>query len=437
MKLAVCTGLPDTLLAGLSGGADSVALLRLLLTLPGKRISAVHVNHGLRGADADEDERFCAELCGRLHVPLTVKRLHLPPGTGEGPAREARYAAFREAMAQTGCEALALAHHRDDQTETVLTHLLRGAGLQGLSGMAPDTAVYGMRVVRPLLACTREELRAWLREIGQPWREDATNAETDCLRNRVRHELLPAMRDMAPGVDARIAAAASVLRDDLQALEEMTRAFLREHAGADWLLADALRTLPTGLRRRVLRAWWARAAADRVDERTLSAEKTEELLRTAMGGPEGWCNLPGGLRAYLGRRCLHLLDDRPPPEMPEMPVGPGAALSGCTLTRGAPEHPDDKLTLTVPLSLLPALTLRTARSGDTILPPGSGHRRPLEDYLRQRRVDRPFRARIPLICLGHTVLHAAGLGCGEAEGSAVGGEETVTFTWEGVMPWTL
>ena len=378
---ALLPALPERLLVGLSGGADSVALLRLLLTLPGKSVSAVHVNHGLRGAEADTDEAFCRALCGRLGVPLTVARLHLPPGTGEGPARDARYAAFRGAMAETGCEALILAHHRDDQTETVITHLLRGAGRRGLSGIAPETEVYGMRVLRPLLGLTRGELRTFLREIGQDWREDATNARPDCLRNRVRLELLPAMRAIVPDADRHIAETAGILREDLLALDALARAFLRDHAGDTWLRTAPLRSLPTGLQRHVLRMWWTDAAGERAGEQTLSLRQTDAFLRTALGRPDTWCNLPGDLRAYRGRQCLHLIGGDPPPEE-EVPLRDGAAVSGCRLTRLATD--DSRLCAAVPAAWLPLLTVRTPRAGDTILPPGSGHRRPLEDYLRQR-----------------------------------------------------
>ncbi|MBR4457380.1 MAG: tRNA lysidine(34) synthetase TilS [Clostridia bacterium] len=432
--------LPDSILVGLSGGADSVALLRILCCLPGKRIAAVHVNHGLRGEASDGDEAFCRILCESLGVDLTVERLSLAPGTGEGPARDARYAAFRRAMDMTGCEALALAHHRGDQAETVLTHLLRGAGLRGLCGMEAETELFGMRIVRPLLGRTRGELRECLRGIGQDWREDATNEETGFLRNRVRLEVLPAMRGVSPEAERHIAQTAELLREDLRTLEALTADFLDRNAGEDWLWLAPLRRLPTGLQRRALRTWWARKAQDGPDERSLSAEQTEELMRTTLGPEGGCCNLPGGLRAFRERHCLHLTAGTEASAPPDSPLdrSVGTVISGCRLVRTAYGE-GDRVSLTVPAALLPSLTVRTPRRGDTILPPRSGHTRPLEDYFRQREVDRSFRARIPLICMGQTVLHAAGLGRGEG-GTATDHPDTtdtVTFTWEGSMPWTL
>ena len=126
------------LLIGLSGGADSVALLHLLLDA-GAEVAAVHVNHGLRGAESDGDEAFVRNLCANLNVPLHVYRADPPENPGENWAREVRYGFFRRAMQETGADALVLAHHRDDQAETLLLHLMRGAGLTGLTGMAADT----------------------------------------------------------------------------------------------------------------------------------------------------------------------------------------------------------------------------------------------------------------------------------------------------------
>ena len=154
--------LPERLLIGLSGGADSVALTELLLCLRAQgrvRLWAVHVNHGLRGAQSDEDERFVRELCERENLPLAVYRAHPPEHPGEDWARQARYGFFRQELRRCGAQAVALAHHRDDQAETLLLHLLRGAGLTGLAGMVPEGESLGVKVVRPLLGFSRQELR--------------------------------------------------------------------------------------------------------------------------------------------------------------------------------------------------------------------------------------------------------------------------------------
>ena len=184
------------LLVGLSGGADSVALL-VLLQESGARLSAVHVNHGLRGGASDGDEAFVRQLCRERGVPLWVFRADPGDRSDENWARDARYGFFREAMALSGADALVLAHHREDQAETMLLHLLRGTGLQGLGAMAADTQRDGMRILRPLLGVSRAALREALTARGLAWREDATNADPRYLRNALRRDVMPLLEQLS------------------------------------------------------------------------------------------------------------------------------------------------------------------------------------------------------------------------------------------------
>ena len=428
--------LPDRLLVGLSGGADSVALLRIL-TLAGKCCGAVHVNHGLRGDESDGDEAFCRELCKDLGIPLTVERLRLPQDAGEGEAREARYRAFVRALAEHGADALALAHQRDDQAETLLLHLMRGSGLQGLCGMAPDAVVDGMRVVRPLLERSGEELRDALREAGQAWREDSTNGKDNFLRNSIRHRLLPEMERLIPGASRRIAETAAGLRLDEAVLAEQTDAFLQAHAGGDWLHLAPWRALSGALRYRTLRRWWQRCAGEAMDERNLTRQQTEDLVRTASGAPGAACNLPGMWQCRREPVCLHLI----PPETraaQQVPACDGAALGGVTLCLGPSQRApgDGRSAQEVPAALLTGAVLRTMRPGDVIRPFGSGHTRPLEEFMRGRGVDPSFRTRVPLLCRGETILLAAGLGAGDIPAFDET-EQNLRITWNGVMPWLL
>ena len=166
-------------LAGISGGADSLALLMILRTVPGVEVEAVHVNHGLRGAESDEDEAFVRDLCERLSVPLRVRRLNLGGRRDENAAREARYGAFEEVLKERRISQLVLAHQRDDQAETILMRLLRGTGPDGLGGMSRVEEWKGYTLLRPMLDISGEELREALRENGIVWREDGSNQNTD------------------------------------------------------------------------------------------------------------------------------------------------------------------------------------------------------------------------------------------------------------------
>lgn len=440
MKLEEMTAglppLPERLLVGLSGGADSVALLRILLPT-GKVCGAVHVNHGIRGPESDGDEAFCRALCGEFRVPMTTVRLGLPPDAGEGEARAARYRAFALAMDRSDADALALAHHRDDQAETLLLHLLRGSGLQGLCGMAEDAVVNGVRILRPLLACGGTELREALREAGQTWREDATNGRDRYLRNCIRHRLLPEMERLAPGAAARMAETARLLRLDEDVLAARTDAFLQAHAGRDWLHLAPWRQLPEALRARTLRRWWQQCVGGGMDERSLSRRQTADLTETAGAAPGAACNLPGGWQCRRERICLHLVSPEPG-TAGEVPAADGAELLGVTLRLGRSQGKpgDGRLAQEVPAECLTGAVLRTGRPGDVIRPFGSGHTRPLEEFLRERGVDPSFRARVPLLCAGETVLLAAGLGAGDVPAYDAA-NNNVRITWTGEMPWLL
>ena len=194
------------LAVGLSGGADSTALLLACAERwPGPgQVQAIHVHHGLQAA-ADDFERHCVALCARLKVPLTVQRVDARPQPGQSPedaARIARYEAFR-AVAQSGravaaIQSIALAQHADDQVETLLLALSRGAGVAGLAAMPAHWQRGGVDWHRPLLAVAGADLRAWLVARGQNWIEDPTNTNERYTRNRIRARLLPALEAVFP-----------------------------------------------------------------------------------------------------------------------------------------------------------------------------------------------------------------------------------------------
>jgi len=189
-----------TVVVAVSGGADSVALLRAICALGGSgpgRIVAAHFNHGLRAQQSDADERFVTELCARLGVDChvghsQVGQLAREQGDGlEAAARTERYRFLAEVAGRVGARFVATAHTADDQVETILHHILRGTGLRGLGGMRRVRRLGPAVLIRPLLEFRREQLREYLRELGQPFREDHSNTDLGLTRNRIRHELLP------------------------------------------------------------------------------------------------------------------------------------------------------------------------------------------------------------------------------------------------------
>jgi tRNA(Ile)-lysidine synthase len=191
------------LAVAVSGGADSVALLRLLHAINRSKhwrwkLFVAHVDHGIRGRSSAADARFVKELAGTLSLPYIGKKLRLGRAASEATARAARFAALQAIVEEKKCDAVVLAHHADDQAETVLLRLIRGAGLDGLSAMVPATRLEDVVVVRPLLHVRRAALRDYLTSIDQPWREDETNATDAYLRNRIRSEVMPILESLAP-----------------------------------------------------------------------------------------------------------------------------------------------------------------------------------------------------------------------------------------------
>ena len=242
-------------LVALSGGADSVSLLHVLLSLRdelGLSVEAAHVHHGLRGEEADRDERFVRELCAKWNVPLHVLHANVAAEAAEtGESLEAcgrrvRYAFF-DLLAKGE---IATAHTRDDNAETVLLHLARGSGLRGLCGIPP---VRG-NIVRPLLDCTRAEVEAYCAEHGLSFVTDSTNQSDAFARNRVRHEILPAMRTINPAASDAIARCAGTLSRDADYLDAQTADLLSESKRPFGYDAAALRAAHPALRYRALEA---------------------------------------------------------------------------------------------------------------------------------------------------------------------------------------
>jgi tRNA(Ile)-lysidine synthase len=255
-KALAAAGAPadgDRVAVAVSGGADSLALLHALRALAGPRgwrLAVLSVDHGLRPGSA-ADAAFVADHAKALGLParvLTLAPADLEPHRGAGPeaaARAARYGALWPAADELGCAWLATGHTLDDQAETVLLQLLRGAGPDGLAGMAVRTG----RLLRPLLGIRRAETRAACTAIGLAWREDPTNADDAPLRNRVRTQLLPLLEDLRPGATKTLARTAALAADERAWLDPLVAEAL-----AARLDPEALAALPVALARRVVRA---------------------------------------------------------------------------------------------------------------------------------------------------------------------------------------
>jgi tRNA(Ile)-lysidine synthase len=283
-KALAAAGAPergDGVAVAVSGGADSLALLHALRVLAGPRgwrLAVLTVDHGLRPGSA-ADAAFVADHAKTLGLPARVLPLgpaDLEPHRRAGPegaARAARYEALWAMTHQLGCGWLATGHTLDDQAETVLLQLLRGAGPEGLAAMA----VRGGRLLRPLLGVRRSETRVCCAAIGLQWREDPTNAGDGPLRNRVRHRLLPLLEDLRPGATQALARTAALAADERDWLDPLVAASLAATlpggGGVGRLDPEALAALPVALARRVVRA-----AARQAGEPVPDAAATDRIL---------------------------------------------------------------------------------------------------------------------------------------------------------------
>jgi tRNA(Ile)-lysidine synthase len=315
---------------GLSGGADSVALLRVLAQRSrelGLVLHAAHLHHGLRGAEADADRDFCLELTQRLGLTLLEARVDTaaaaladasagkPAESIEEAARRLRYGWFRELMASGAVDAVATAHSRDDQAETVLARFLRGAWTEGLSGIYPTVRFPEGPILRPLLATSRKEIEAYLRALGQDWREDSSNRHLTFTRNRIRHELLPLLEGWNPRLRDHLAQMAELARDEeawwAAEVETLAPQIIlpgRPVRGGGRAAGEAfaiettrLAELAPALQRRILRLAAARLGA------SPDFESTESLRMLALAGRAGQkCELAQGLRGERTHRELQL-----------------------------------------------------------------------------------------------------------------------------------
>jgi tRNA(Ile)-lysidine synthase len=407
------------IVAAVSGGSDSVALAFLLrhLESEGDIVFAglAHLNHRIRGAESDADAAFCRALAERLGVPAIVGDADVPSEAKEHQVsievagRFARQRFFREVLESIQGDRVAVAHTRDDQAETVVLRLTRGAGTSGLAAMAPRRD----HLVRPLLDQTRGELQGYLRGLNESWREDATNRDRAIPRNLVRHEVMPRLREINAQADAALARAAEILRGDDEFLEKLANAaFIRTvepHEADETVAIDAgeFSKLPVALARRVAR--YALETAN--PARTYGLEEADELCRVIAAGAGG--NLPGlAVERFAGKVVLV---NRRVPQAP--PAGGGEPTEFRLSIPGTVEAPRGAWTVTAegPMAAPETLTgsdarvvidasgigsqliVRYRRPGDRLHPLGAPGRRKVQDVLVDRKVPRDDRDTVPIV----------------------------------------
>ncbi len=443
-------------LVAVSGGADSVCLLHLLKEFQEDwdlSIHVVHVEHGLRGEESERDARFVEEMAERLSLPFHLARVdvtglaHRAALSVQEAARSLRYGFFDEARRLVGADLLATAHTADDQAEELLIRLIRGSGLPGLSGIAAERDGW---IVRPLLACTRDDIVSYLLERGIPWVEDSSNSKSVYLRNRVRAELLPLIKKrFNPSFHLGAERITRVLADEDDYLEDGARrvfedACVEKREGGCILELKCFRKAHPAIRRRVCRRAIQEAGLMSGSIRSVHIETFDRIVTGE--APGAWMPLPGGGRVERRYGRILVLKEKGQEitctvrEVPvlgsgiwEDPAGHGyveVARIPCPVSfpaQGQGMFPRT-LWLADRADLFP-LMMRTRLPGDRFRPFGMAAPLKLKDFFMARKVPRSIRDRIPILVQGGEVMCVCGIEVSEECRVPFGAKEAVSIRW--------
>ncbi len=449
----------DIVCVGISGGADSVFLLRALHEMPGGlsgRLCAVHVNHNLRGAESDEDEIFVRALCDRLQVPLyvyspNVRQIAAERKIGtEEAGRLCRQQAFADVVRKYGVTRIALAHHGNDQAETFLFQLARGSSMTGLAGIKPISEIRispnngtddsGFIVIHPLLCCTRTEIENSLQNAGQLWRTDRTNEESAYSRNKIRNRIIPMMEEQInAAATAHIGAACEDIREaDAFIREEAHRRAeqyltwkqdVPESTEAAVQIRDDIRQEPDIIQRTIIMEAVAELAGARKDLEREHIQMIGDLFERQAGSR---ISLPCGIIGYRDYRevtltrsmALHGKREMPGAEqemvpIKEMDVGDRYSctfgswkfrLEICDVSEiNSSNFPQNQYTKWLDYDKMKhSLTIRFRQKGDRLIITSAGENQKLKNYMIDEKIPARERDEIPLLAAGNRVFWIVG-----------------------------
>ncbi|MES0279024.1 MAG: tRNA lysidine(34) synthetase TilS [Dehalococcoidales bacterium] len=431
------------LLVAVSGGADSVCLLHVLINLREElklNLHVAHLDHGLRGVEAKADAAYVSRLASRLGVPVTIEKRDVTAYrqahrlSTEEAAREVRYRFLAEMAASTGSNMVAVGHTLNDQVETVLMHLVRGSGTRGLVGLRPVGPWpmpdgEGLTVVRPLLDVSRRETEAYCRRHRLAARTDTSNLSLSPLRNRIRLELLPLLREYNPRVAEAVLRTAAIVADDLAFIDGETERLWKKVAAKRQntvvLDRDAFGWLPPAIKRSLLRLSIKRLIGGLKDIEARHIEAVMEALDKPAGKQ---LNLPDGL-IFATEYDRYLLTTEPAALSP-FPVLEGEYrlnipgetwlpgwLVSATFVKPPPQAEENKLVAYVDLEKTGRLLLlRPRRRGDRFIPAGLGHEKKLGVFMIDARIPQAWRDRIPVVCSPQQIVWLAGYRLDERAG---------------------
>ncbi|HMO50697.1 MAG TPA: tRNA lysidine(34) synthetase TilS [Kiritimatiellia bacterium] len=424
----------DRVIAAVSGGADSMALLHALWYFRRTfrfRLAAVHVHHGLRGKDADRDADFVAARCAELAIPCFMERVDVwqnkvqRGGSIEMTARELRHDVFQRVLAAWPGDLIATAHHRDDQLETMVMRLFGGTGLEGVGGMAYRAEPRnGLPVIRPMLDIPKADIRAFLARYRLAWREDRTNTDTRMVRNALRHDVLPAVAKVFPSFPSALIRFGALVREEHQVLEARTKMLVRRLCarGKDRAMSrQAWVRLGSADQRRVLRLWLIRSG---ISARWLRYDAVERMRGAVAAGASGQVGLPDHARLVWRDGFIRV----------ERGVGQAPAIRGIRRlkTPGVTHLPEVGLVVRVrpdrgykktpgctgqypavvylcrSETQTPVLEIRSRQEGDRLQPVGMKGHVSVKEHLINAKIPASEREAIPVLVANGQVVWVAG-----------------------------
>lgn len=407
----------DCVVAGVSGGADSVCLLWILKEMRVQwnlTIVAVHVHHGIRGNQADEDEAYVQKLCRtwniecrcvHVDVPLLAKQENM---TVEEAGRKARYDVFAAAAAECKAVRIAVAHHMDDNLETILMNLFRGSGLKGISGMEPVRD----NVIRPLLCVRRSRIEEFLREQNIAWCMDATNLETEYTRNKIRLAILPAIYEAFPSAGEHILQTARLAAEADRFMEELSCKFIDQYGAPCYngISVDrkAFLRQDAALQKMIVRQALVRAHAGLKD---VTGHHIEEVCLLAQKPVGKSVSLPGGWQVRNGYDTFFICRRK---EEENQEEGSWRMETSIFPYKKNVKFPENQYTKWFDYdTITDTIVLRTRKTGDRIQVHPDGSKK-LKDYMIDARIPKEQRDRIPVVASGNQILWVAGYRISEA-----------------------
>ena len=418
----------DGVLAAVSGGPDSVALLHALSTLKAElnlRLEVAHVEHGIRGEESRADASFVAARADRLGLPFHLKELRLRAvkaqrgkGNLEALAREERYRFFTETARLRGLKKIATGHTLDDQAETLLMRLFRGSGRSGMGAMAPVAPRGEATLIRPLIETSREEVEAYLAEAHLDYRIDDTNGDPTLLRNWMRLEMLPRLKEkIDPQIAARLARLAEIVRGEDEVLDRLASEALPRMLTCRQLHRAPLLAEPKALQRRIIRLW----LRDELGSlKRIGFDHIESILELAANGqPQGRVVIPAACEVVRRYEILAIEPRRRSAEAAysfTLTAGgelfiPEAGITMSTVVEKAPRLPQNPFEAVFDLAALPSiLTVRNFRPGDRFRPFGMAGHKKLKDLFIEKKLPLLLRRTVPLLVAGEEILWIAGYG---------------------------